>query len=180
MQNNSMIPSLTQTSPPLIPLEKRLMGENVVQTINGRDIYDFLEVKKDYSAWVKAQIKRAQMIENKDFITFTQKGERPTGRGATVSIEYFFTLEMGEHIGMMSGTTKGREVRHYFSECRRRLVAKQTSILEQYPELKLIVDTAHALVEVRKYDPMAKARGFLGARWAPHSTGSGPRGHGED
>ena len=59
---------------------------------------------KDFSTWIKKQIERARLVECRDFITLTQKGERNEGvRGASISIEYHLAIEAAKHIGMMSG-----------------------------------------------------------------------------
>ena len=53
---------------------QNIAGE-VIQTANGRDIHRELCVKKDYSNWVKAQIERADLVENTDYVKVAQKGE---------------------------------------------------------------------------------------------------------
>ena len=74
----------------------------VASAVNARDLYAFLEVKKDFSNWIKKQIERARLVEGRDFITFAQKGERNEGvRGASISIEYYLTIEAAKHIAMM-------------------------------------------------------------------------------
>ena len=69
--------------------------------MNARDLHAFLEVKKDFSDWIKKQIERARLLEGRDYIIFPQKGEN-TGRGRS-SLEYHLTIEAAKHIAMMSG-----------------------------------------------------------------------------
>ncbi len=96
-----------------------------VQTVNARDLYNFLEIRKDFSDWVKAQIGRARLVENRDYIAVPQKGDviindlQGLRAGLDYSISYFLTLESAKHISMMSGTEKGYEVREYFLKCER-------------------------------------------------------------
>ena len=46
--------------------------------------------------------RRAKLVEGRDFITLTQKGERNEGvRGASISIDYHLTIEAAKHIAMM-------------------------------------------------------------------------------
>jgi len=89
----------------------------LVQTSNARDLYGELGVKKDFSNWIKVQIKRAWLVENKDFVTVAQKGVG----GQFDSIEYHLTINSAKHIAMLSGTARGKEVRDYYLECERRL-----------------------------------------------------------
>lgn len=102
----------------IIPINNATIGEEVKQTINARELHAFLEVGKDFSSWIKVQIERTRLVENRDFIVFTQKGENPNG--GRPSSEYHLTIESGKHVAMMSGTDKGFEVRDYFIECERR------------------------------------------------------------
>ncbi len=59
----------------LIPYLQRSIGSKTIETVDARDLHAFLEISKDYTSWVKAQIRRAQLIENEDFVLFTQKGD---------------------------------------------------------------------------------------------------------
>ncbi len=112
----------------LIPVVQSAINNQIVPTVDARQLHSFLEVGKDFSSWMKAQIKRARLVENREFVTLTQKGERKEGvKGASISIEYALTIEAGKHIAMMSGTDKGVEVRDYFLECERQ-AKQQTSI----------------------------------------------------
>jgi phage anti-repressor protein/phage antirepressor YoqD-like protein len=89
-----------------------------VNSVNARDLHSFLEVGKDFSNWIKAQVERARLVEHRDFEKVAQKGEL-SATGQT-RIDYFLTFDAAKHIGMMTGTDKGFEVRDYFIECERR------------------------------------------------------------
>lgn len=117
----------------LIQVNCSTIGTEVKQTVNARDLHLFLEVGKDFSSWVKVQIERARLVEDRDFIKLTQKGERQ------ISVDYHLTLEAGKHVSMMSNTDKGFEVRDYFIECEK--VAKQAA-LPLTPQMQL----AHAML----------------------------------
>ena len=112
----------------LIPIQLASIENQTVNTVSARDLHAFLEVGKDFSAWIKAQIDRARLVENRDFIKLTQKGElSATGQ---IRIEYYLTIEAAKHIGMMSGTEKGFQVRDYFIECERIARAKAADPME--------------------------------------------------
>jgi len=107
----------------LIAIRPSAIGQHEVNTVNARDLHAFLGVGKDFSNWIKKQIERARLVENRDYLVFAQKGENIEGGRPTT--EYHLTLEAGKHIAMLSGTDKGFEVREYFLECEK--VAKQPS-----------------------------------------------------
>lgn len=109
----------------LVKIERNQIAGQTVQTANARDLHAFLEVKKDFSGWIKAQIKRAMLTEGRDYLV-TQKGEQLPS-GMKHMIEYHLTIEAGKHIAMLAGTAKGKEVREYFIECERRATTAPSS-----------------------------------------------------
>jgi phage anti-repressor protein len=113
----------------ILKIENRALDGAQIQTINARDLHAFLEIGKDFSNWIKAQIERARLVQDRDFVKETsiaQKGDSGNQRlSGKEKVEYHLTLDAAKHIGMMSGTEKGFEVRDYFIECERR--AKQAA-----------------------------------------------------
>ena len=105
----------------MLPIQAGTIGGDAIETVDGRKVHAALESGKDYSSWVKAQIERARLGENKDFVVVTQKGVNPLG-GRPV-VDYHFTIEASKHIAMISGTDKGFEVRDYFIACEKKLTA---------------------------------------------------------
>lgn len=120
-------------TPALIPISQTQIRLQQVQTVNARELHKFLELKKDFSDWIKVQIERARLLEGRDFITIPQKGVG----GKFDSIEYHLTLDAGKHISMMSNTEKGFQVRDYFIDCERR--AKQPPAIIQDPQTRALV-----------------------------------------
>ena len=85
------------------------------QTVNARRIHEFLEIGKDFSDWIKDQIKRAKLVENRDYVINPEKGEYKKPR-----LEYHLVMRSAQHVSMMSGSDKGSEVRDYFIDCEER------------------------------------------------------------
>ncbi len=94
-------------------------------TISGRFLHEYLEIAKDFSDWIKVQIRRGNFIKGLDFCevrkTPLSGGVSRGGRGN--SVEYHFTRLAAERIGMMAGTDKGDLIRRKFQEYRDELVA---------------------------------------------------------
>lgn len=110
----------------IIKIESRQIAEQSVQTVNARELHRFLGVGKDFSNWIKAQIKRADLVEGVDFMVLAQKGENPQG-GRPLE-EYHLTIDAGKNIAMLSGTAKGKEVRRYFIDCEARAKAAVATV----------------------------------------------------
>lgn len=105
----------------LIPVGTSNIANVIVQTTSARDLHVFLKVNKDFSAWIKAQIGRARLVEGRDYICSPLRVS--SSSGTKHSIEYHLTLEAGKHVAMLSETEKGFEVREYFIECERRALS---------------------------------------------------------
>lgn len=159
MNNNQVLEEL-------LPIRKN--GENKV--VNARHLHVFLEIGKDFSTWIKAQIQRCDLVENIDYqalpqkgeqkmgdddFLLTQKGEQKEGRGGHNKIEYALSIEAAKEIAMMSQTPKGKMARRYFIECERRLMTKVK--LENYLKIddfcRIYGKTTHCF-----YGLMAKFR----------------------
>jgi phage anti-repressor protein len=106
----------------LIAINTSTISNETKQTVNARDLHGFLESKADFSTWIKNQIERARLVENRDYVTVTKKVERQ------ILVEYHLTIEAGKSIGMMSATDKGFEIRDYFLDCERRALQPAPAI----------------------------------------------------
>ncbi len=107
--------------PALVEIGPGSIGGQTVRTVDARQLYAFLGVAKDFTSWAKVQVKRARLVQGRDYEVFTQMGEKSgTGRPA---VEYVLSLDAAKHISMLSGTEKGFEVRDYFIECERQAKA---------------------------------------------------------
>ncbi|MDD3266663.1 MAG: antA/AntB antirepressor family protein [Burkholderiales bacterium] len=113
-KNETTIPTEKQ----LINIQPQRIGNEIVNAVSARELWKFLEVKKDFSDWMKQQISSLQLIENVDYIRSPQKGELSKTKQNT--IEYYVTLDIAKHISMASRCSRGREVRDYFIECERK------------------------------------------------------------
>jgi len=108
----------------LIPIEPRALRQNgqPIQTVSARDLHTALAVAKDFSGWVKAQLRRAMLLEGRDYSVvkvFAHSGEKSAGRPRR---EIFLTVDAAKHMAMLAGTARGREVREYFLQCEARAI----------------------------------------------------------
>ncbi len=95
------------------------------QTVNARELHNFLEIGKDFSTWVKAQIDRAGFLEGADFVKTQDLSSPKKGSAKSrpqLRIEYHFTLNAAKEISMMSNSSKGKEARLYFIKCEKDLM----------------------------------------------------------
>lgn len=122
----------------LIKIRKSTKTGNPI--VNARDLYEFLEVGKDFSNWLKGKIKKYGFVENVDYariffdingkkISFAQNGESDNQIFERVyRIEYALTLDCAKELSMVQNNEKGRQARLYFIE-----VEKKYKALKEKP-----------------------------------------------
>ena len=96
----------------LIAIEDRRIGDEN-RAVSARALHVGLGVKRDFTSWIKSQIKRARLVNGEDYLKLTRKGEQK-GSGGHNRVDYLLTLDAAKHVALMSGTTRGRDVRAYF------------------------------------------------------------------
>ncbi|MDD9334082.1 MAG: antA/AntB antirepressor family protein, partial [Bartonella sp.] len=87
--------------------------------VNARELHAFLEVKRDFSNWIKDRINKYSFLKNQDYIVFANFGENL--QGGRPSTEYHLTLDMAKELSMVEHNEKGRQARRYFIECEKKL-----------------------------------------------------------
>lgn len=93
----------------LIKIEKK----GKIETVNARELHEFLESKQDFSTWIKSRISKYSFIENDDYIRLHKKME---ANNATI-IEYHISVDMAKELSMVENNDKGKQARRYFIEC---------------------------------------------------------------
>ena len=94
----------------LIPLAQAENGETLV---NLRDLYRFLEVKSDFTTWVKRRIKAYDFKEGRDYMSSHVKNVDIEAKNAWLQ-EYNATISMAKQLTMVENNKRGREAREYF------------------------------------------------------------------
>ncbi|NDY73964.1 hypothetical protein DO021_19540 [Desulfobacter hydrogenophilus] len=119
------------------------VNEEGERSVDARELYQFLEVGKDFSTWIKGRIDKYGFALNADYIitydspkpasngVYPRFGENPQGSevepdlGGRPSVNYHLTLDMAKELAMVERNDKGREARQYFIECEK--IARQTT-----------------------------------------------------
>ena len=94
-------------------IEVELNGE-IQLGVNARDLYKMLEVKAEFSHWIKRRITQCKFEENYDYTLYVKKDDNLKGGRPTT--EYIISVDMTKHLGMMERNEKGHEIRKYFIE----------------------------------------------------------------
>ena len=108
----------------------KITEENGQRAVSARELHLFLEVRRDFSTWIKSRIEEYGFIENQDYSLLPEMGEQTgeqTGRGGHNKIEYALTLDMAKELSMVEKTERGKQARRYFIEMEK--LAKQTKLI---------------------------------------------------
>ena len=100
----------------LIPLQPQTINGNAVETVNAKELHEFLEVRSKFADWIKNRISEYDFTVNQDFTTVSKNLENG-GR----SIDYYITLDMAKELSMVERNEKGKQARKYFIECEKKL-----------------------------------------------------------
>ena len=97
---------------------KVTVNDNQEPIVSARQLHKTLEVKTRFSQWVEQNFKGFE--ENYDFASVVTT--TVVNNGAMRELQdYALSLDTAKHLAMMSKTDKGKEVRQYFINWRRRL-----------------------------------------------------------
>ena len=153
----------------IIEIKQTYFNQAQVDTVNARELHEFLEIGKDFSSWAKDRISQYGFIENQDFVVFTNFGENPAG--GRPSKEYHITLDMAKELSMVERNEKGKQARQYFIECERRAKdpiaalsdpAAMRSLLLNYTERVLALEETVSAQKpkVEAFDRISNADGY--------------------
>lgn len=138
---------LTKVEIGLIPVYENEYREPVV---NARELHEFLQVGRDFSTWVKDKLQKYGFVENQDYVSFPEIGEREIG--ATKRIEYILKLDTAKELAMVENNIRGSQIRRYFIAVEKRYkhsmdISKLPPELQMFKQLFDSVAKAHLQIE---------------------------------
>lgn len=90
----------------IVPIYENSKGERL---INARGLFYALrgeKTKTKFVDWIKEKLNKYKFIENEDFISFSQKNEKPSG--GRPNKEYYLTVDMAKELCMIENNEIGR------------------------------------------------------------------------
>ncbi|EIG2354381.1 antA/AntB antirepressor family protein [Escherichia coli] len=105
----------------LIPVFNGTIANETTLLVNARDLHEFLEVRRDFSTWIKNRITEYGFAVDVDYILVHQNGGIKGRGGDRRSKEYHLTLDTAKELAMVERNEKGRQIRRYFIECEKKL-----------------------------------------------------------
>lgn len=152
----------------LIPIHSGRLAGEPAQTVNARDLHEFLGVETRFDDWIRRRVEEYGFAENQDYVRFSSK-MRKTPEGGRPAKDYHLSLGMAKELAMVEKTDKGRQARRYFIDCERRaksaanlaLGPKNPSHPAESPLLILEGELARIRANVAFFKDMAGALNIL-------------------
>lgn len=133
-----------------IDVVKRNIGNEDVNSVDARDLHNFLESKQQFADWVKAKVINNPFFEeNQDYImlqTNLKLAMTGVSAGGHNKKDYALTLDTAKKVAMAEQTAKGNEVREYFIECEK----KAKNSIFRLPDFTNPVEAAEAFIREYK------------------------------
>lgn len=114
----------------LLPVFSGSLGGGSVKLVDARVLHSFMQVRRDFTTWIKGRIRKFGFTEGEDYL-LTKLGEQLDSPdlvnqvsqhgGDRKSIDYHLTLDMAKELSMVENNDRGRQARRYFIECEKRL-----------------------------------------------------------
>jgi anti-repressor protein len=120
----------------LINIEQTTIGGNLIETVNVRELHEFLGVKTRFNDWFSNRIKEYGFVEGADYKTLTKNLVSGGKRN-----DHYISIDMAKELSMVERNDKGKQARQYFIECERAVKSKLNSSLPaiQDPQLAAMV-----------------------------------------
>jgi phage anti-repressor protein len=91
----------------LIQITKNTInGAEVINSVNAREIHNYLGVKTRFNDWINRTIEKYDFIENIDYSILSNGNSK----------DFVVTLDMAKELAMLENNPKGKETRKYFIE----------------------------------------------------------------
>ena len=101
----------------LIPVFESKIDGRIVNLCDARELHAFLEVKRDFSNWVKGRIDKFGFVEGFDYVCMENLSSPDLASSksrAQKMIDYHLTVNMAKELSMVENNDQGRAARRYF------------------------------------------------------------------
>ena len=104
----------------IIKVTKNEIGNAELNSVNARDIHNYLQVNSKFADWIKRAISKYDFKENIDYTVL--KNEKKLNDGVCRPFtDYIVTMDMAKELAMLENNPKGKETRKYFINCEKEL-----------------------------------------------------------
>lgn len=138
----------------LIPVFTGTLSNSTARLCDARTLHAFMQVKRDFTTWVKGRIRKFGFIDGVDFVKIIGSPDlvnQTRGGNKKEIIDYHLTLDMAKELSMVENNDMGRQARRYFIECEKSVI---TPVIDPAAQDVPAIDPA-ALLLSGQSDPSA-------------------------
>jgi len=111
----------------LIKITPTKINNEQIQTVNARELHEFLEVKRQFANWIQERIEQYNFCEGADYLINKIVSEY----NQVVMIDYHISIDMAKELSMVERNEKGKQARQYFIQCENKLKKVKTSNIRE-------------------------------------------------
>ena len=126
----------------IVPVYETDKGEKVVF---GKDLHIALQVKTDFSTWVKRRISECDATEKADYDLLPKIEEQVSG--AKRSIDYIIKLDIAKEMAMLERNEIGKRVRKHFIEIENRYNQKAIDRTQLSPQTQALIALTESIAK---------------------------------
>ena len=109
----------------IIKVTKNEIGNAELNSVNAKEIHDYLQVKTRFDMWIGRAISKYDFKENIDYTVLKNEYAEKWEFSPT---EYIVTMDMAKELAMLENNPKGRATRKYFINCEKELQKTDLSL----------------------------------------------------
>lgn len=118
-----------------IQITKNTINGAEINSVNAREIHEFLKVRTRFNDWINRAIEKYDFIENIDYSILSN--ERYVNQK-----DFIVTIDMAKELSMLENNPKGKEARKYFIDFER----KATNVIQsQSSQIQLLQETLNQI-----------------------------------
>ena len=119
----------------LLQISTSIIGTEKINSVNAREIHQYLNVKTRFNDWIKRAIEKYDFLENVDY----SKMSRVIKGGD--AIDYIVSLDMAKELSMLENNEKGKETRKFFINFEKQARNVITSQSNEIALMKQMINT---------------------------------------
>lgn len=141
MNENLPIPAEFAEIATICVAAEGMIGNRSALTVNARDLHTGLQVRRDFSNWIKGRVSRFGFVEHQDFESYADLSSPDLASAKArpqETKEYRLTLDMAKELSMVENNEKGRLARRYFIWREQQALCAQPSVSVAEIERRMI------------------------------------------
>lgn len=139
----------------LVKIEKKIIGCGEINSVDARELHQFLEVKTRFNDWITSRINTYGFLNDIDYLKISNGNYSGIGMAP---INYFLTIDMAKELSMVERNEKGRQARKYFIECERRLKSQLPNFNDPVAAARAWADAKEAAIAAKKIAQLESTR----------------------